>query len=221
MRARHRHFNPKDAGAVAAYDARFITALNDGTNVATWASRTGTNDATQSTDANRPKYETNEINGNPVVDFTGGKGMIISISIPNNLTVIKVFRRIASGGSNVFFASSGGQYDSWWFSDNVTYTRTSAGFNTHGAADTRSGSFVESWTKSGTSSSQVWRSGAMVGTSQTPQTSSGTYDRIGVGVSGATSQAVGCGFLFDSAVSNSIRKRCEHASAYSFKITCS
>jgi hypothetical protein len=224
MRARQRHFNPKSAGAVAAYDARFISGLSDGDNVSTWASRTGTNDATQTTVGNQPNYETNEINGQPVVNFlpVNSDSLVINITIPNNISIIKVFRRNTSGTNSSFFtSSSSARYDSWWFSDNITYTAPASGFNTHGTADTSTGSFVESWIKNGTTSSQVWRNGSTVGTSQIPTTSNGSYNALGRGAGGTVMNgAVGCASLLDSALSDSARRRLEHAAAYSFKIAC-
>lgn len=229
MRARHRHFNPKDAGAVAAYDARFITGLSDGDNVSTWSSRTGTNDATQSTAGKQPNYETNEINGNPVVNFTPANSdeLEISISVPSSLISVKVFRRNTAGIHSVGLGelSSAPRYDSWWFTDNVTYTAPRNAFNTHGAADTRTGLFIDSWQKSGTTSSQVWRNGVSVGPSQTPQASSGSFTRLGRTANanqpyGFHNGAMGCLCLLDRADSP-IRKRLEHAAAYSFKIACS
>ena len=229
MRARHRHFNPKDAGAVAAYDARFITGLNDGDNVATWSSRTGTNDATQATVGNQPNYETNEINGNPVVNFTPANSdqFVISILVPSSLISVKVFRRNSANIHSVGLGENVGQprYDSWWFNDNITYTAPQDTFNTHGTADTRTGLFIDSWQKSGTTSSQVWRNGTSVGTSQTPAASNGSFTRVGRVVNGSQpygfhNGAMGCLCLLNRADS-SIRKRCEHAAAYSFKIACS
>lgn len=71
MRARHRHFNPKDAGASGVYDARFISGIANNAAVGTWNSRTGTNTATQATSANQPIYRTDQLNGNPVLQFDG------------------------------------------------------------------------------------------------------------------------------------------------------
>jgi hypothetical protein len=69
MRARQRHLNPRAAGATVVFDARYITGLSDGTNVSSWADRSGNaNNAT--TASNFPTYETNEQGGNPVVRFT-------------------------------------------------------------------------------------------------------------------------------------------------------
>jgi hypothetical protein len=70
MRARHRHFNPKAAGAATALDARYLTFSDDAA-VDTWTSRTGSNDATQATAARQPTFKTNVRGGQPVVRFSG------------------------------------------------------------------------------------------------------------------------------------------------------
>ena len=70
MRARHRHFNPRDAGAAIALDSRYGFSQADGSSVSIWEDRTNNNnDAEQSTPANQPTYETNEVGGQPAVKF--------------------------------------------------------------------------------------------------------------------------------------------------------
>jgi hypothetical protein len=229
MRARQRHFNPTAAGAVAAYDARFITGLSDGSNMAQWTSRTGTNNATQPTVANQPNYETNEINGNPVVNFTAANAdqFVVNISVPASLTVVKVHRRLSSGIQNVDFGEfvSSPRYGMWWFNDNGVYTSSNGSQNTHGSAVTTTGSFVESWQKNSNISSQVFRNGTSVGTPQTPGISNGAFNRIGkvsnnAGVHGNQNGAIGCLILLNQS-NTPVRKRLERAAAYSFKIACS
>ena len=219
MRARHRHFNPKAAGAVAAYDARFISGLSDGDNVSTWASRTGTNDATQATTGKQPNYETNEINGQPVVNFTPANSdeLEINITVPSSFFVVKVFHRNSSGINSI--GLGGGRYDSWWFTDNVTYTYPGGTFNTHGTANTSTGNFIDSWQKNGTTSSQVWRNGAAVGANQTPAVSGSSFTAIGRISTSYNNGKIGYISLVDQA-NTPLRKRLEHAAAFSFKIAC-
>lgn len=76
MRARHRHFNPRFAGAGIALDSRYGFSQSDGTAVSTWTSRTGSNNATQSTATNQPTYETNEQGGQPTVRFDGANDFL-------------------------------------------------------------------------------------------------------------------------------------------------
>jgi hypothetical protein len=230
MRARHRHFNPKDAGAIAAYDARFISGLSDGDNVSTWASRTGSNNATQETVGNQPNYETNEINGQPVVDFTSANSdrLNISITIPNSLTIVAVHRRNSTGINTINFGSTqnvGGagqtRYAFWWFSDNIIYSRFTSSFQTWSPAQTQTGSLVVSVTKNATTTSQIYLNGATFRNAITPPASTSSFDRIGVGDGTVFNNgAIGCACLVDAFVSDGLRKRLEHAAAYSFKISC-
>lgn len=66
-------FSPSDiTGLVLWLDADAITGLNDGDPVATWEDQSGQdNDAAQGLSTVRPSYETNELNGLPVVSFDG------------------------------------------------------------------------------------------------------------------------------------------------------
>ncbi len=71
-------FVPTDiAGCLLWLDASQIVGLNDGDPVSTWADESGNgNDVTQSNAQEKPTYQTNELNGLPVVNFTptGGGG---------------------------------------------------------------------------------------------------------------------------------------------------
>lgn len=61
-------------------------SLNDGDKVATWTDLSGNgNSATQSTEANKPTYKTNIMNGKPALQFGGAAGQDY-MSIPNFLT---------------------------------------------------------------------------------------------------------------------------------------
>jgi len=70
MRARHRHFNQRDAGGVFVLDSRRISGLSDNDPISQWddASRNTTN-ASQSTSSLRPVYRTSIQGGQPVVRF--------------------------------------------------------------------------------------------------------------------------------------------------------
>jgi hypothetical protein len=226
MRARHRHFNPKSAGAVAAYDARFISGLSDGDNVSTWASRTGTNDATQSTVGNQPNYETNEIGGQPVVNFTPANSdqLVINITIPSSATIVSVHRRSSQNIHTINFGHTSSQaYGFWWFSDNVIYTQwNSSTFQTWSPAQTKTGSIVISVAKDGTTTSQVYLNGSTFRAAITPSASSGTFTRLGRADVGSNynNGAIGSACLIDAFVSDGLRRRLEHAAAFSFKIAC-
>ena len=80
MRARQRHFNAQAAGATLVLDARFLTANADDS-IGTWTSRTGINDATQATAANKPTYKVNMSGGQPALYFDGNDSMGFASSI--------------------------------------------------------------------------------------------------------------------------------------------
>ena len=223
MRARHRHFNPKAAGAIAAYDARFISA-SDGDAISTWTSLTGANDATQATSANRPSYETNEINGAPAVLFNGSvKQLEISITIPTDLTVVSVTRRGATARSTgVFGTNSAGtkRFSAYLWTNNEVYTNYNVQ-KAFGAPPILTGNFILSETKVGTTSNQVYQNGSSWRAALTGTTSSSSFTRLGYsefGVSPNHLLARTC--LLDIAASDALRKRLEHAAAFSFKISC-
>jgi hypothetical protein len=84
MRARQRHFNPAHAGAGIVLDSRFINQA-DGSAVSTWADRSNNGrNATQANAANQPTFETNELNGNPIVRFDGNDDILILTSVANS-----------------------------------------------------------------------------------------------------------------------------------------
>jgi hypothetical protein len=74
-----------------------ITGLADGAAVATWGDVSGNgNSATQGTGANQPTFQTNELNGKPVVRFDGTNDALGVAGITNNKaarTVLIVARR--------------------------------------------------------------------------------------------------------------------------------
>lgn len=71
-------FSPTDiAGLVAWYKADAIGGLSDNDPVATWADSSGNGrDATQGTAANKPTYQTGEVNSLPCVRFDGSNDVL-------------------------------------------------------------------------------------------------------------------------------------------------
>jgi len=83
---------PVIGGLVLHLDADAITGLNDGDKVATWEDLSGEgNDATQATEANRPTYKTDILNGKPVVRFDGSGSYMIGPGSPFNVDEISIF----------------------------------------------------------------------------------------------------------------------------------
>ena len=83
MHRRNRHINPKHAGAYIAMDSRFISGLSNGSLVTTWTNRVGNFNFTISTDTNKPTYNTNQIAGNPGVNFDGSNDYLLSTTTTN------------------------------------------------------------------------------------------------------------------------------------------
>ena len=227
MRARHRHFNMRDAGAIASYDSRFISGLSNSDPVDTWNDRTrSANNATQ-TGAARPIYTTTAINGLPALNLAVGKHMnISSITNPNSSTFIAVERRPNSGDTMPNFGKpTTNVYIYIWFSDNNIYERYNTGtFRVVATGQTQTGNFITCSVKNGTTSSQHYRNGSTVGSQGTPPTANSDFTRIGFyntdGGQDAADGNVGNYTLCDVAVGRALQKRMEHSLAYSFKISC-
>lgn len=95
-------FSPSDiAGLQGWWDADAIVGLNDGDAVATWEdSHTSNHDLAQATAGQRPTYQTNEINGLPVVRFVAADDNLTSGAFTLNqpLTYFAVVKMTDSGG---------------------------------------------------------------------------------------------------------------------------
>lgn len=91
---------PTIAGLKLHLKADAITGLADGAAVATWEDQSGEgNDATQGTAGERPTYQTNELNGKPVVRFDASDdGMLTSLTLVGPYTIILVERGRAGAG---------------------------------------------------------------------------------------------------------------------------
>lgn len=239
MRARHRHFNARFAGASGVYDARFISGLSNNDAVSTWSSRTGTYDATQATSGNRPTYKTNQFNGNPVVEFDGTNDRLgfdkLNASAAWMLSLVKrtstnTYQTILNventAGNNSTFAASVHNDPSY---GPVIFGNSQGGF--------------PQWAKGSSLRNDSWRSLYLVwkgggysgfgfydgwddGVSLTLTNSGniGPYSKTVSSISTDTEPWGGQMALVIFAltsVTNSVRKRVSHAAAYSFKLASS
>lgn len=221
MRARHRHFNPRDIGATMALDSRFLFGLSNNDTVSSWTNRaSSTNPAEQSSSADRPDYQTNSLNGNPAVT-----AIIESNGAPNFLTWTGIQMRsgmalisatqaqniyAALWGSSVgiqhLFGGSGRWLDTqfvnsrWtnatWQKDGSTFTAT----NTN-TVDVNSAKIV----------SVVLADNGGDAVNQ-------TRDRTQVARAPAARYYQYQ--IYPSELNDSTRKRIHHAAAFSFKISC-
>ena len=231
MRARNRHFNPKSAGATAAFDARYGISASDGVGVEIWENRVGINNATQTTEGERPTFRANGGNNNSAaLEFDGTNDYLnhsIGITVAPSLFVAVATR---TGGSA--YSVIAGFNPPYTANFNAMYARNSG--NDWVFAPTDSGqSILNTWricvakpdsTATSNSSTTVWTDGANE-TTNTGSRYQGDYgDRRNIGSSldgldllhGAISQIV----AIPADVGNPLRKRLEHHAAFSFKITC-
>jgi hypothetical protein len=235
MRARHRHFNPKDAGATAAFDARYGVAVADAASVDTWTNRGSGSNATASGTA-RPTFRaTGGNNSSPALEFDGALQQLthtISLTGAPNLMMALVKR---TGGSNFDVIAA-------------FMPPNTANFNTLYALGFGSGSPAPNWgcvpvnsgqsilntwrictakpnsTATSNSSTTVWTDGANEQTDTGSRYAGDGNDRRKIGGAfGASETMVGSISLVTAIpadVGNPLRKRLEHAAAYSFKISC-
>jgi hypothetical protein len=247
MRARHRHLNPGNAGASAAYDSRFGFSVADGTAISTWEDRTSNNnDASQATAANQPTYETNEVNGQPAIKFDGSNDrMTFARFDATEAWTICVLKR--SGGTAfqqpllVRQSSTNSDRLSLLINNNTDYGPVTVGSNANGGNWGKGGAlradewrivFAE-WLGGGTNGAVYYRAhddGAQI-------TLTNTNGGVGA-INANLNSSVGCGsnttafvnfwsgFMASVAFgltlpSSSLRKRLTHAAGYSFKLACS
>lgn len=228
MRARHRHFNPKAAGATAAFDARYGIAVANGAGVDTWTNRVGTNDATQTSSANRPTFRANGGNNNaPALEFDGNDRLVHSISITVAPNLIMA---VATRTAGVDFSAIAAFMPPNTANFNILYARwgTNWGFTPGDSGQ----SILNNWricsakplsTATSNSSTTMWTDGANETTKTGSRYGGDSSDRREIGSSLTTSYLVGSisqVIAIPKDVTNPLRKRLEHAAAYSFKIAC-
>jgi hypothetical protein len=235
MRARHRHFSHKAAGAVVAYDARYLDN-SDGTALQTWPNRASTSyDATESDAAKRPVVKTgaNGINGQTALDFDGSNDDLQAASVPLNtfITVIVCgqfttakpffFEHSADTTPSSGFYFYGSNGNSWEFcrsSSAHEATGSSAWFGSSAAVASLTYNGSGAYRRNG--GSQI-SNGSVLGTARTNSSVTDNFNicsRNRASVFG--DGLLGCLAVYDGAAADPLRKRLEHAAAYSFKIAC-
>lgn len=252
MRARHRHFNARDAGAVAVYDARFLAGSNNSA-VTDWEDRSRSGyTASQATSAERPTLQHAVQGGSNVVRFDGSDDELLTTSyaLPSAASLVSVakanawqqtatYRPIATHAYNTgtdgtrglgfcYLApnNAGGSYD--WNQYDVLFI--GSGFQT--ASTPRAIGPIASGTDFrvisavlGSSTARAWSNGAQVSTrKESTGALQARSDQFVIGGKKATTEQwhgdIGCLVYFHSEVSNSLRKRIEHAGAFSWKLSC-
>lgn len=232
MHRRARHLNPKHAGAVRAYDSRFVSGT-DNIGLQTWPDRCANANATQGTGANQALYIARGQGGNPVIRFDGSNDYFLftELDTANGITAIGT-HKVSNDG--VLFGGSGGDNlncqiirlytsKSLWYNTSLTFPNTTiylsantGDWSTFGVASV--GAFSGQPLKSA-------RNGVNMGNSSTNVTTAGSkFKELGSVFSGAATVNgdVGQAIIILSNIFNTpVLKRLEHAAAFSFKFACS
>jgi hypothetical protein len=235
MRARHRHLSYKAAGAVVAYDARYLND-SDGTALQTWPNRASTSyDATESSSTKRPLVKTgaNGINGQTALQFDGTDDDLQAASVPLNTFITVVvcgkftflkqffFEHSANANFSNGFYFYGDQNGAWAFSrgGNFHFGGNSANWfgNNNAIGSLAYSGSAQYRLNGGAPLSNGGGSGAAsTNSSTTTNFNICSRNRASVFSDGL----LGCLAVYDGAAADPLRKRLEHAAAYSFKIAC-
>lgn len=243
MRARHRHFNPRDAGANLIYDSRRLHGLSDNDPVDTWLDISRNGYDCSSTGTARPLYKVGNQGGNPTVRFDGvddlmeiPSGPSLNTGAGHELQVVIKQISITGGGFPLLTDLKTNNADNWVFilSSNASYKWPSFGCATgwsnlrwDTASNTNSNIFNVGYNGSGATTGSNFKL-FYNGINQTLTNANGYSSATGPAFIGGR---VGTGIynnsdyyqftLINDSTSDSLRKKLNHAAAFSFKIPCS
>lgn len=242
MRARHRHFKPRSVGASLGLDARFISGLSNGSAVSTWSDLSANaNDASQATGANQPVYTTNVSGGAPGVKFDGSNDNMRCASYIGltQLTYIVAVNMVSANTTSRHIFHQGNyetytpNYNSWALSKGGASNTFEVGnYNNPNSGGVRGTTTIPLGSQQVTgiiNDSGVTRiiyNGIQEGTNTSVTISMNTGTRPTLGKAGEGNVAYFDGYilsiLLTSTVLNSaLRRKIEHANAYSFKFASS
>jgi hypothetical protein len=234
MRARHRHFTHKAAGAVVAYDARYLTE-SDGTALQTWTDRTGGYNAAEDTSTKRPlvKTGTNGINGMTALQFDGTNDDLQAASVPLNTFITLVVCGKFTTAKPFFFEHSSDTTPNsgfYFYGSNGNSWEFYRGTNLHSASGSTgwfgSSNAIGSLRYDGSGNYRKDGGTALANNtvSGSSRTNSSVTDAFNICSRNRTAVfgegLLGTLAIYDGAASDSMLKRLEHAAAYSFKIAC-
>jgi hypothetical protein len=247
MRARHRHFNPSGVGCVTVLDSRFISGLSNADAVETWSSRTGANDATQSTSARRPTYETNVFSGQPAVKFVKSNTQFLRtgngpFGVTSQGFGLVVYSRNSVGVSQFGTGFNHGDYTSFAGTTyEVTFASNARTVGSLAASGSAGSSVTDSTARSqneaviacsrcnASAALNLRVNGTSVGNgSSLAGNLNNSSTPVGIGARGTgtvtTADAhdghIALVIYSGSSISDAMRRKLEHAAAYSFKISC-
>ena len=236
MRARHRHFSHKAAGAVVAYDARYLSD-SDGTALQTWPDRSGTYNATESDSTKRPLVKTgvNGINGQTALKFDGTNDDLQATSVPLNTYITVVICGSAFTSAKQFFVEQSPNAN---FNDGFYFFGSAgAGWQFRRSSANHSGGNVSNWLGQDAAIASLRYGGAgqyrKNGGANLSNAGGGGTARANTLVTNAlnicsrnrassfSDGLLGSLAIYDGDATDSMLKRLEHSAAYSFKIACS
>lgn len=241
MRARHRHFNPKSAGASLALDTRYINE-SDNTTIQTWPDRSGNGrDATQATSTNRATFRSAIQGGNGILRFDGNDRYNASFVTGTEYSLYVVCKRTASNSnafSNTTLVVSAGVASNTNGSSRryqLIYSDSSGGIfeTTANATSPAAIARNDNWNihsisaPIGSGTMRYYLNGGSEATANVSALAGVTTGTVRMTV-GATSWNndlyfngdMGTVVTYEAAHSAAFRKRLEHAAAFSFKISC-
>jgi hypothetical protein len=229
MRARQRHFPYKASGALLSYDARYIAGSN-GSEISTWENGSSTSySLTQSTSTNRPLLQTgtNGINNQNAVKFDGIDDNLSAVApIVTYITLVAVGKFTSANpmvfrhGPSAGFSFSGTSNSAWLISRASIHS--ASGVSQWMGSDSAVASFVYdgngTYYKNGVAQSNE----TISGTSQINQRYVSSFIVSWDPVASKFSDGLlGILLLYLGNKNDSLRKRTEHASSYSYKLACS
>jgi hypothetical protein len=230
MHRRARHLTGRPAGASYHYDARRLD-LTSGTGVSTWTDLAGSNNASQATSTNQPTFQTNVLNGNPIVRFDGTNDFMTfasgaSVSVEH--VAIILYKSSSTSCPTVVnkTSASGLPYTNYYYdSGTVKSLYSSPGTYVYyaGACDMTVFAIATSYYNTGPVNF-IWRNGE----SKTISTAGGTstvfvVDSIGIRDwdNTKTNGDIAALIHITGSLASSLRKRYEHSIGFSFKTACS
>ena len=225
MHRRARHLTGRAAGASYHYDARWLS-LSDGAGVQTLTDLAGSNNATQSTSANRPTFKTNILNGNPILRFDGVNdqfSLTSTVAIAGEYSAITLFKT-----SGTFLTASridGEVPYTNLYTNGYLYTCAVNRFWS-AALSASSFSIITTYTNGSDAGSPVYQSyqnSAQLSTTNGSYTISGSMNGIGYRPSDGlrANGDLAAMIHIPGTMASFLRKRFEHAMGFSYKIACS
>jgi len=240
MRARHRHFNPASAGASVALDARYGFLLSNNADVDVWGDRSSNNNnATQAIVANRPRYRTDIQGGQPAIEFYPATNisrlMGNNVNTSNVLTVFCLYRMNSGSGSYARVVScaknssadydlttrvipllrnNGGNNNSSWRSSPISNISSATVGNWYHFSSTFDGANCVNRINETTSATS-----ASSGNFDINQYSLGLMP-YSLEIAGALQGFISSVSIFNSSISDSLRKKIQFSNALSFKLAC-